>query len=159
MSHEEVLAFLDESRTISIGTIGKDGHPHLVAMWFVITEGHVEFWTYKKSVKALNLRRDQRLTVMAESGDTYETLRAAVLYGRARIFESADEIERVGMAMLGRYSPPVDQDAALHMVRKQVAGRIAVRVQVDRIVSWDHRKIDRTSDTYFKPQPAAKEEA
>jgi nitroimidazol reductase NimA-like FMN-containing flavoprotein (pyridoxamine 5'-phosphate oxidase superfamily) len=39
MTPEEVDAFLQEQRTMSIATIGKDGRPHLIAMWYALFEG------------------------------------------------------------------------------------------------------------------------
>ena len=34
MSDDEVLAFLHQSRTATMATVGANGTPHLVAMWY-----------------------------------------------------------------------------------------------------------------------------
>ena len=34
MHDEEVRAFLEEQRTLQVGTIDHDGWPHVVAMWY-----------------------------------------------------------------------------------------------------------------------------
>ncbi len=57
MSDEEIRAFLQEQRTLQIATIDHDGWPHLVAMWYVVINDQVVFWTYAKSQKIVNLRR------------------------------------------------------------------------------------------------------
>ena len=67
MTPEEVDAFLQEQRTMSIATIGKDGRPHLIAMWYAFLDGVPCFWTFAKSQKVVNLRRDPRITCTTSS--------------------------------------------------------------------------------------------
>ena len=85
MSDEEIRAFLDEQRTLQIATIDHDGWPHLVSMWYVVIEDRVVFWTYAKSQKIINLRRDARLTCLVEAGESYSELRGVQIKGRAII--------------------------------------------------------------------------
>src|SRR5438874_7585560 len=85
MNDEEIRAFLEEQRTLQVATIDRDGYPHLVAMWYVLINDEVVFWTYAKSQKAVNLRRDPRLTCLVEAGVRYEELRGVQIKGRAVI--------------------------------------------------------------------------
>ena len=39
MTEEEERAFLAEGHTLQIATIGRDGFPHLVAMWYTVKDG------------------------------------------------------------------------------------------------------------------------
>ena len=41
MSDAEVQDFLEQSRTATMATVGPDGMPHLVAMWFGLIDGEV----------------------------------------------------------------------------------------------------------------------
>ena len=75
MSHDEIVEYLDRSRTAVMVTNGPSGHPHAVAMWYAVVDGAIWFETKAKSQKAVNLRRDPTITVMIEDGDTYGTLR------------------------------------------------------------------------------------
>ncbi len=141
MTDEEIEAFLDDARTLSVASINSDGTPHLVAMWFARLDGNLVFWTYAKSQKVVNLRRDPRLTVMAEAGDTYEELRGVSIAGRAQIIEDRDEILRFGEAVYERYwKQPVRDDATREAVRAMGAKRVVVVVKPDKVASWDHRK-------------------
>ena len=63
-------AYLDEQRVLNVATIGPTGHPHLVAMWYAMVDGRPAFWTFGKSQKVVNLRRDPKITGLVESGDT-----------------------------------------------------------------------------------------
>src|SRR5690348_8401061 len=90
MSDEEIEAFLQQRQSMSMATIGPDGRIQLVAMWYGFLDGDVAFETKAKSQKVLNLRRDPRMTVMVEDGDTYETLRGVEIVGTAEIIEDPD---------------------------------------------------------------------
>ncbi len=96
MTSEEIQAFLQEQRTLQVATIDHDGYPHLVAMWYVLHEGQVAFWTYARSQKAVNLRRDPRLTCLAETGQRYEELRGVQIKGQATIYDDRETVQRYG---------------------------------------------------------------
>ena len=95
MTSGEIEAFLEAERTLQVASINGDGTPHLVAMWYGRHGGELAFWTYAKSQKVVNLRRDPRLTVMVETGTKYEELKGVTIYGRARIIEDARRGVRV----------------------------------------------------------------
>ena len=65
MSDEEIAAFLEAQRVMNVATVGPSGHPHLVAMWYAVLDGQPVFWTFGKSQKIANLRRDDKLTFAA----------------------------------------------------------------------------------------------
>ena len=67
MSDDEIVEFIDRSRTATMATVLADGRPHLVAMWYAVLDGEIWFETKAKSQKAVNLRRDPTITVMVGS--------------------------------------------------------------------------------------------
>ncbi|HEX7735851.1 MAG TPA: pyridoxamine 5'-phosphate oxidase family protein [Ktedonobacteraceae bacterium] len=140
MSDEEIQAFLQEERTLQIATSGRDGYPHLVAMWYILFEGQIAFWTYARSQKAVNLRRDARLTCLAEAGQNYEDLRGVQIKGQATIYEDLPTVQRFGELIWERYTGPLDENTR-PMVTAQAAKRIVVVVKPVEIASWDHRKL------------------
>jgi PPOX class probable F420-dependent enzyme len=140
MSDEEVGQFLDEQRVATLATVGPDGQPHLVAMWFAVLDGVVWFETKAKSQKAVNIRRDGRVTVMLETGHTYDSLRGVALEGHAVIVDDADALWAVGVNVWERYNGPYSEEVK-PMVEFMLAKRVAVRIDVKRTRSWDHRKL------------------
>ena len=73
MSDDEVAAFLRQSRTATVATIGPGGFPHLVAMWYGLShDGQVVFETKARSQKAVNLRRDPTISCSVEAGESYD---------------------------------------------------------------------------------------
>jgi PPOX class probable F420-dependent enzyme len=141
MTPDEIDAFLDEQKTLQVASIDRDGTPHLVAMWFARWDGNLAFWTYSKSQKVLNLKRDPRLTVMVESGTAYEELRGVMIKGTAKIVEDRDEVLRFGEAVYERYWGPIEHEAVRDGVRTMGSKRVVIIVEPDKIVSWDHRKL------------------
>jgi PPOX class probable F420-dependent enzyme len=141
MAEEEVAAFLEEQRTMAIATIGRDGRPHVVAMWYAFLDGTPCFWTFAKSQKVLNLRRDPRITCMVEAGDTYDQLRGVELVATAEIVEDPAEVLRFGVAEFERYQGIKVSEAILPQVERMANKRVVVMIRAERVVSWDHRKL------------------
>lgn len=142
MSEEEVRQFLTQAHTLQVATIGPSGHPHLVAMWFVLYEGVVAFWTFAKSQKIANLRRDDKISALAEDGETYETLRGVQLLGTGRIVDQPAKVLEIGTRVALKYNgESALSDAAKPFLQQQAAKRLGVVIDVERIVSWDHRKL------------------
>jgi PPOX class probable F420-dependent enzyme len=140
MADDEIAAFVEQSRTATMATIGPTGTPHLVAMWFAVVDGQIWFETKAKSQKAQNLRRDDRLTFLVEDGLTYDTLRGVSMEGRAVIVDDPEALWRVGVSVWERYTGPYT-DEARPLVEYMINKRIAVRLDVERVRSWDHRKL------------------
>ena len=140
MTDEEIASFIAQQRTATMATIGPTGMPHLVAMWFAVLDGVIWFETKAKSQKAQNLRRDPRMTVMVEDGHTYDTLRGVSLEGRGVIVDDPDAIWAVGVNVWERYTGPYS-DEMKPFVELMLNKRIVVRVEPERVRSWDHRKL------------------
>ena len=89
MTEEEQEAFLADAWTLQVASLGPSGWPHLVAMWFVVIDGVITFTTFAKSQKIVNLKRDAKITCMAESGTKYAELRGLVVEGEAEVTDEA----------------------------------------------------------------------
>ncbi len=140
MTDEEMSAFLAEPRTMAVATNGRDGFPHVVAMWYTLMDGKVAFWTYAKSQKAVNLRRDPRVSCLVEDGDEYGQLRGVLIKGTAELIEDTETVLRLGENLREHYAGPLD-DEARRSVAAQAPKRIAVLVHQREVTSWDHRKL------------------
>jgi PPOX class probable F420-dependent enzyme len=140
MSQEEIDDYVAKSRNGTLATIGRDGQPHLTAMWYAVVDGDIWFETKAKSQKAVNLQRDPRITFLLEDGDTYDTLRGVSFEGTAEIVDDPDAIFRVGVSVWERYTGPYT-DEAKPAVDMMMNKRIAIRLAVNRVRSWDHRRL------------------
>jgi PPOX class probable F420-dependent enzyme len=140
MSEAEIAEFLVQNRTGTVATIGPSGIPHLVAMWYAVIDGQVWFETKAKSQKVTNLRRDDRITFLADDGLTYGSLRGVSLEGRGVIVDDPDALWKVGVNVFERYMGPYSEELK-PMVEVMIQKRTAVRIDVERTRSWDHHKL------------------
>jgi PPOX class probable F420-dependent enzyme len=140
MSDDEIAEFLRGTRTMSLASLNADGTIHMVAMWYGFLEGEVAFETKAKSQKVRNLLRNPTITCMVEDGTTYEELRGVELVGTAEIIDDPDRMYELGISVFERHQGPYTEEMR-PFVEIMLNKRVVVKVAVDRIVSWDHRKL------------------
>ena len=140
---DEVDALLRAARTMVLVTNGPDGVPDPVPMWFVVDDaGTVWMRTYAKSQKVLNLERDPRFAALVETGDRYAELRGAQLSGTVTLVDDVDRICAVFADLMVKYEEldPVHVDSVRTAYRHRAPKQRALRLDVTRVVSWDHAK-------------------
>ena len=143
MTDAETRAFLEAGRDLQVASINADGTPHLVTMWYELDGGDICFWTYGKSQKVVNLRRDPRLTRARRDG---RGLRGAAgrLDRRARGDRRARHARgaRVRAASCSRSTgAPRTTSSCRAGVEAQAQKRVVIRVKADNTVTWDHSKL------------------
>ncbi|HWO62152.1 MAG TPA: pyridoxamine 5'-phosphate oxidase family protein [Umezawaea sp.] len=143
MSRDEVRAFLDEERVVTVATTNPDGRIHLVPLWFVRRDDVVEGWTYGRSQKVANLRRSPLATLQVEAGDTYDQLRGVTLECDVELVTEPDEVVGIGLAVSARYTGQDGPDVEA-FVRAQAVKRVGLRFTATSATSWDHRKLGGT---------------
>ena len=139
MTEDELSSFLDEQKVMTCATIGPNGRPHLMPLWYVVEADDLIGWTYAKSQKTKNLERDPRATLQIEAGVQYEELRGAMMECDVEL--ARDEVEAFGTALFERYAPGVDVS---DMIAQQAPKRVGLRFTPTRTVTWDHRKLGGT---------------
>ena len=142
MTPEEAQAFLEQERTVTCATNGRDGFPHLMPLWYVLRAGRLWAWTYGKSQKAKNLERDPRATLQVEAGLAYEELRGVMLRCEVRLHRELAVVEGVAMELVDRYSGPGPEfDPVREGFRQQAPKRVGLEFVEQARVTWDHRKL------------------
>jgi PPOX class probable F420-dependent enzyme len=144
MSDAESGAFLAAGRTIVCASIGRDGRPHLMPLWYVLRDAQVWAWTYAKSQKVVNLRRDPRCTLELDAGEQYHELRGVMLECDALIHGGLDVVARLGTEITARYAGGDVTPELAAAVRAQAGKRVALQFVERRRRSWDHSKLGGT---------------
>ena len=148
MSDDELREFLAEQKVMTVATLGPNGRPHLMPLWYVPQpDGDLIGWTFAKSQKAKNLGRDPHATVQIEDGVDYQELRGVMFECDVDIERDTDEVTGFGMAIFERYAPQDEDGGGLprevrEMVEKQVPKRIGLRFHPTRSVTWAHHKLE-----------------
>jgi PPOX class probable F420-dependent enzyme len=151
MTDDEVRAFLDEQKIVSVATIGPNGRPHLMPLWYVRDGDELTGWTFAKSQKAKNLERDPHATLQVEAGVAYEELRGVMFECDVELERDTERVAEYGRALFRRYPGDRDDNGELvsdagmnEMIEQQAAKRVGLRFRPTRTVTWDHRKLGGT---------------
>jgi len=143
MSAEEQLELLDEQRVVIATTIGPRGWPHSMPLWYTVRDGEIWAWTFGKSQKVKNLERDNRCTLLIETGHEYQELRGVQIETEAEVIRDSDVVLEFAKELTIRYSEGIEEiegDAAAGL-EAQVPKRVAIHFHPVRTASWDHRKL------------------
>jgi len=140
MTDAELHGFLQEERIVTIASIGPNGRPHLMPLWYVADGAVISGWTFAKSQKVKNLERTPQATLQVEAGDAYHELRGAMLECDVEIVRDIAKVAEIGTAVTRRYTG-ASGDEVPEMVRLQAPKRVGLVFRPTRVASWDHRKL------------------
>ena len=117
---DDVLGFLAERHLATLTTIRRDGSPHVVAVGFTFdpTERVARVITFASSVKARNAARGGRAAVCQVDGGRWLTLEGVV-----RLTDDPGDVATAVEMYAARYRQPKERE-----------DRVAVEIQVDRIL-------------------------
>jgi pyridoxamine 5'-phosphate oxidase-like protein len=141
MSVPELDAFLGEEWTCRVASVGADGRPHNVPLWFVWDGAALWLNSIVKSQRWTDIKRDPRVSVIVDAGRDFSELRGAELLGTVEIVgdvprsTTPDSAVEVPERLFGqKYSNGTFQADGRHAW---------LRLVPEKIVSWDFRKMGR----------------
>lgn len=141
MSEAEIAEFLNETKSMMVATLDRDGAPHQTVLWFAIHDGAYLFETYGTSQKIVNLRRDPRISLIWEGGREYDQLRGLSVQGRAEIVDQEPALSDLMAVCTRRHFPDLEGAALADKVASMARKRVVVIVRPEKMFSWDHRKM------------------
>jgi nitroimidazol reductase NimA-like FMN-containing flavoprotein (pyridoxamine 5'-phosphate oxidase superfamily) len=135
MTPEEIEAYLGERRTIRLATVGADGEPHVVPLWFVWTGGAVFMNSTLGNVTLRNLAAHPAATGSVDDGESYGELRGVLIHGPVEPTADDPRLPAVAEAWSNKYlgGNPVPYT--------RWRNRVWLRQAPVRLTSWDFRKI------------------
>lgn len=149
MTQEEVHRFLDDERTLVLVTLRPDGAPMAHALWFVRIDDALYVNTRANSIKARNVRLDDRVCALVEAGESYFALRGVRVEGRASLVEDPGEVERVRSAQTAkdvRLGSGLEELPAWFSTSRKTrlarGDRVILRIPMQRVFSWDFGKVE-----------------
>lgn len=139
MNDEELADYLTVERTCRVATLGADGRPHVVPLWFVWDGRHLWLNSLTKSQRWADLLRDSRIALVIDSGHDFHELRGVEINGSVEV---VGDVPRTSAVV------PVLGEPELLFARKYAGtdtfhpdGRHAwLRVTPEKVSSWDFRK-------------------
>jgi nitroimidazol reductase NimA-like FMN-containing flavoprotein (pyridoxamine 5'-phosphate oxidase superfamily) len=139
----EVEEFLSTSTWGRIATASLDAQPHVTPVGFVYHDSAIWFHGLRRSRRGRHLRENQKVAFLVDdgiaAGQPYTERRGVVAYGRCVVANDDPRMEAargVYMASFGMRS--VDE------VQRRTHDWY--RIDIDRVSSWDFRKIPAGAD-------------
>ena len=133
--HARALARLGEERIAWFTTIGRDGFPHAVPVWFIVHDDSVLVLSEPATAKVRNLRANDHALVHLEAGADGEHL--TVLQGRATISDrpATEWIDEIGAIYEAKYRGGL---AGISLTLETMAAKYSSVIQLrpEKLIAW-----------------------
>lgn len=125
---EKIERFLRDPLFGKLGTVGRDGSPHVTPIWYMYEDGRLIINTTTERVKFKNVRRDDRVCLLVDNGYSY-----VAIFGRARIAKERDSMKDIETLAI-RYH---GEEKGRKMVRDSLwkMDRVSLEVVPERVVA------------------------
>ncbi len=133
MTKDEIKNFLLQGTfTGKLGTINKDGTPHVVPIWYTVDEeDKIIFNTGDKSVKAKNIRRDNRVRLCVD--DQTPLFSFVTIDGIVELISSEPgEVYKWAKIIAGRYMGKDKSEA--YGKRNSTKGELLIKINPIRVI-------------------------
>ena len=133
MTKDEIRSFLLQGTfTGKLGTISKNGTPHIVPIWFTLDdEDNILFTTSDTSVKAKNIRRDNRVRLCVD--DQVPLFSFVTIDGIAEIISNEPtEVFKLAKIIAARYMG--NDKAEEYGKRNSSEGELLIKIKSTGII-------------------------
>ena len=127
-----VQSFLATKAVILLATVGADGSPLAMPMWFLPGPATLTMISVEGTQKVRNLRRDPRVCVVAEAGGGGGDERGVTVQGRAEFLPDSPERQ----ALAARFHEKYPRLEHLWNGKAMPANRVMFRIVPSRVRSW-----------------------
>jgi PPOX class probable F420-dependent enzyme len=128
----KVQRFLDTKDVVVLATVQPDGAPLAMAMWFLHDPAGLTMISVDGLPKVRNLRRDPRVSVVAEAADG-AGIRGVAVQGRAEFLDDTPERRALAQRFLKKYDPRLEK---LWGGRVMPPNRVMFRIVPSTARSW-----------------------
>jgi PPOX class probable F420-dependent enzyme len=134
-THARTLERLETEQVAWLGTIGRDGYPHAVPIWFLWQDGRALIMSEPETAKVRNIRANDRVLLHLEAGADGEQLN--VLRGVATLSPqpSTAWLPRIAAPYTAKYDAWLQR---LNLTTETMAERYSVLIEVTphKLIAW-----------------------
>jgi PPOX class probable F420-dependent enzyme len=127
-----IRAFLDTREVVVLATVQADGAPLAMPMWFLHDATALTMISVADTQKVRNLRRDPRVSVVAEGGGT-GAVRGVSVQGRGEFLPDGPDRRALAERFVERYRPYLERRWG---GRTMPADRVMFRIVPTHVRSW-----------------------
>ena len=129
-----VQKFLDTKQVVVLATVEPDGAPLAMAMWFLHDPAALTMISVDGLKKVHNLRREPRVSVVAEAGTINDDeIRGVAVQGRAEFLADGPERRALVEHFLKKYHPQLEK---YWNGRVMPPNRVMFRIVPEHVRSW-----------------------
>jgi PPOX class probable F420-dependent enzyme len=133
LGDERVQRHLGTKEVVVLATVGADGAPLAMPMWFLHDTEALAMISVADTQKVRNIRREPRVSVVAESVGLAGDIRGVIVQGRAELIEDSPERRALADRFLAKYHPRLER---LWGGRAMPPDRVLFRIAPARVRSW-----------------------
>ena len=108
--------FLSTQKILHLGTVGPDGTPHVVPVWYMYESGTLHIGTNTRTKKARNIMKNKRVSFCVDTGVNAPDICGVMGQGDARLI-CGKEIKAVAERILARYYDSIENPAAQKLLK------------------------------------------
>jgi PPOX class probable F420-dependent enzyme len=135
LSDAGIQQLLASKAVVVLATVQADGSPLATAMWFLHDAHALTMISVADTQKVRNLRRDPRVSVVAEAG-TGGDIAGVTIQGRAGFLDESAERRGLVDRLLVKYQPHLERRWG---GRTMPPDRVMFRIEPTRVTSWGLR--------------------
>jgi nitroimidazol reductase NimA-like FMN-containing flavoprotein (pyridoxamine 5'-phosphate oxidase superfamily) len=143
LSKAEADEFLHANRWGRLATASLAGEPHVTPLGYVYHRGAIYFHALRRSRRGLQLAENPTVAFLVDDGlapgDPYTQRRGVIVYGRCVTADNDTMLDAVRQAYMRAMKA-----ASLEEVQRRTHSWY--RIDIDRLASWDFRKIPSGAD-------------
>jgi PPOX class probable F420-dependent enzyme len=133
LAEARIQRFLATKNEVVLATVQADGAPLAMAMWFLHDPSSLTMISVASTQKVRNLRRDPRVSVVAEGGTDPGGIRGVAVQGRAEFLSDGPERRALAERFVEKYRPYLEERWG---GRAMPADRVMFRIVPQRVRSW-----------------------
>ncbi len=133
LAEPRIQRFLATKEVVVLATVGRDGAPLAMPMWFLPDPAALTMISVVDTQKVRNLRRDGRVCVVAESVSANGAICGVTVQGRAEFLDDGPERRALAARLLTKYDPRLER---LWNGRQMPANRVMFRIVPTAVRDW-----------------------
>ena len=133
LTHPLIQNFLAAQEIAILATLQQDGAPLCTPMWFLANAVSLYMFSVTNTQKVRNLKRDQRVCVVVETGTRGAEIRGVTVQGRVEFVDNTPALQPIVHQMLQKYDPHL---AALWQGAIMPPNRCMWRIIPQKVYSW-----------------------
>lgn len=130
LTEEQRNFLLQGTRTGKLATVRKDGRPHVVPIWFTLDGDTLVFNTGDKSIKAINIRHNARVSLCVD--DENPPYAFIQVEGTATLEQNSESLQLWATRIAERYMG--HELAEAYGVRNSTPDELVVRITPIKVI-------------------------